>query len=396
MGVFPRGTDGGVPECHNEGMQYHEVRDPQRLQSLISAILLFESDVELDALLRHLVRSACELVGAEYAALGVLDRSGSFITDFITFGIDDETRQRIGDSPEGHGLLGEVIRAHHTVRVDDLRTRELSVLPEHHPEMYNFLGTPVRTGDGTVFGNLYLANKRDGAFSDEDEALLSVLGRATGLVIDQARLRDSVRSLTLLEERNRLARDLHDSVIQRIFAVGLSLQATLMNDLPRDVATQVDTAIDELDETIREIRTTIFEISHRDDGDVTTLRGAVLRVIDELPSAAGLNVDVAFDGPLDSVVGPDCADAIVLSLREMLSNVVRHADATRAVVTLSVQSDVVTMSVADNGRGVSDTTGGSGLGNLRSRAEELGGSFALSSRSGGGSIATWTAERVRQ
>ena len=76
MGVFPRGTDGGVPECHNEGMQYHEVRDPQRLQSLISAILLFESDVELDALLRHLVRSACELVGAEYAALGVLDRSG--------------------------------------------------------------------------------------------------------------------------------------------------------------------------------------------------------------------------------------------------------------------------------------------------------------------------------
>lgn len=377
-------------------MQYHEVRDPQRLQSLISAILLFESDVELDTLLRHLVRSACELVGAQYAAMGVLDRTGTFITDFITFGVDEATREQIGDSPEGHGLLGEVIRAHHTVRVDDLRTRELSVLPEHHPAMYNFLGTPVRTGDGTVFGNLYLANKKEGSFSDEDEALLGVLGRATGLVIDQARLREHVRSLTLLEERNRLARDLHDSVIQRIFAVGLSLQATLMNDLPSDVAAQVDTAIDELDETIREIRTTIFEISHHDEGDSTTLRGAVLRVIDELPAAAGLNVDVAFDGPLDSLVGPDCADAVVMSLREMLSNVVRHAEATRAVVTLSVRNDVVTMTVKDNGRGVSETTGGRGLGNLRTRAEELGGTFELAPLADGGSVATWTAERVRQ
>ena len=377
-------------------MQYHEVRDPQRLQSLIAAILLFESDVELDTLLRHLVRSACELVGAQYAAIGVLDRSGTFITDFITFGVDEDTRKKIGDSPEGHGLLGEVIRAHHTVRVDDLGTRELSVLPEYHPTMYNFLGTPVRTGDGTVFGNLYLANKKDGAFSDEDEALLSVLGRATGLVIDQARLREQVRSLTLLEERNRLARDLHDSVIQRLFAVGLSLQATLMNDLPREVASQVDTAIDELDETIREIRTTIFEISHRNDDEATTLRGSVLRVIDELPAAAGLNVDVSFDGPLDSLVGPDCADAIVISLREMLSNVVRHADATRAIVTVSVRNDVVTMSVKDNGRGVSDTTGGRGLGNLQTRAEELGGTFELTGLAEGGSVATWTAERVRQ
>ncbi|MBU6233249.1 MAG: histidine kinase, partial [Acidobacteria bacterium] len=120
------------------------------------------------------------------------------------------------------------------------------------------------------------------------------------------------------------------------------------------------------------------------------------RVIDELPAAAGLNVDVSFDGPLDSLVGPDCADAIVKSLREMLSNVVRHADATRAIVTVSVRNDVVTMSVKDNGRGVSDTTGGRGLGNLQTRAEELGGTFELTGLAEGGSVATWTAERVRQ
>ena len=377
-------------------MQYQQVRDPQRLQSLIASILLIESDVELDALLRHLVRSACELVGAQYAAIGVLDRTGTYITDFVTFGIDDETRVRIGAMPEGHGLLGDVIAAHHSLRVDDLSSRPTHVWPEHHPEMTNFLGTPVRTGDGKVFGNLYLANKRSGAFTDEDEALLAVLGRATGLIIDQNQMRERVRSFTLLEERNRLARDLHDSVIQRLFAVGLSLQATVMAQLPDTVNTQINTAIDELDETIREIRTTIFEITRHEDDEATSLRGAILRVIDEVPAAAELHVDVSFDGPLDTAVGPDCRESVIMSLREMLSNVVRHAHASRAVVTVALRHDELTLSVMDNGAGVSDAPGlGRGTGNLASRAREFGGTFDLASHAEGGSIATWRAQKVK-
>ena len=377
-------------------MQYQQVRDPQRLQSLISAILLIESDVELDALLRHLVRSAAELVGAQYAAIGVLDRSGSHIADFITFGIDDETRERIGAMPEGRGLLGDVITTHDAMRVNDLGSRSENVFPPHHPLMTNFLGTPVRTGDGKIFGNLYLANKRDGAFTDEDEALLAVLGRATGLIIDQTQLREQVRSYTLLEERNRLARDLHDSVIQRLFAVGLSLQATLMAQLPPTADGQINLAIDELDETIREIRTTIFEITRHDDDDAGTLRGSILRVIDEIPAAAALHVDVAFDGPLDSAVGPECREAVVMSLREMLSNVVRHADATRAIVTVTLRDNQLSMLVKDNGTGLPDAPGrGRGTGNLTARALEFDGGFDLSPNPEGGSIATWRAQKVK-
>ena len=377
-------------------MQYQQVRDPQRLQSLISAILLIESDVELDALLRHLVRSAAELVGAKYAAIGVLDRTGTFLADFITFGIDDDVKVRIGAMPEGHGLLGEVIRTHHAIRVDDLASRPDNVFPEHHPEMHNFLGTPVRTGDGKIFGNLYLANKRDGAFTEEDEAILAVLGRATGLIIDQTQMREQVRSYTLLEERNRLARDLHDSVIQRLFAVGLSLQATLMTSLPDVVDGTINGAIDELDETIREIRTTIFEITRHDDDDSGTLRGAILKVIDEIPSAAALHVDVSFDGPLDSVVGPDCREAVVMSLREMLSNVVRHAHATRAVVSVSLRDNELTIHVKDNGVGLSDSPGrGRGTGNLTARAAEFDGTFDVTPHVEGGTVATWQARKVR-
>lgn len=378
-------------------MQYQQVRDPQRLQSLISAILLIESDVELGALLRHLVRSAAELVGAQYAAMGVLDPSGSRISDFVTFGVDEETRRRIGSLPEGRGLLGDVIATHDTIRVDDLRSRHDSVFPAHHPEMTNFLGTPIRTGDGKIFGNLYLANKRDGTFTEEDEALLAVLGRATGLIIDQTQLREKVRSLTLLEERNRLARDLHDSVIQRLFAVGLTLQATLMAQLPATADGQINLAIDELDKTIREIRTTIFEISRHEAGDTATLRGSILRVIDEIPAAAALHVDVSFDGPLDSAVGPECRDAVVMSLREMLSNVVRHAHASRAVVTVALRDHQLTMHVKDNGVGVTDNPGrGRGTGNLATRAHEFDGEFELGPNPEGGSIATWRVQKVKR
>lgn len=353
--------------------------------------------MDLDSLLRHLVRSAAELVGAEYAAMGVLDRSGTHLAEFVIFGIDEDLSQLIGSMPQGHGLLGEVIRSHTTVRVDNLEDRPDSVFPRHHPHMKNFLGTQVRTGDGKVFGNLYLANKNDGAFTDEDDALLATLGRATGLIIDQTRMREQVRSFTLLEERNRLARDLHDSVIQRLFAVGLSLQASLMAPLPEATSAQINVAIDELDTTIREIRTTIFEISHSETEDQPTLRSSILSIIDEVPSAAGLHIDVTFDGSLDTGVGPECRNAVEMSLREMLSNVVRHAQATRAIVTVVLDDRGLEVTVEDNGVGLTNTDRrGRGLVNLADRAHAFDGSFSLQSHGGGGGIATWSAGKVKK
>ncbi len=376
-------------------MPYHHVQDPERLQSLISAMMLIESDAELDTLLKHLVRSACDLVGAQYGALGVLDGSGQHFAEFITFGVDDAQRQAIGDIPVGRGLLGEVIHAGTSIRVDTMPTEKLSALPPNHPPMHNFLGSPVRTSDGTVFGNLYLTNKLEGQFTDEDEGLIETLGRAAGLVIDQANQRTRIRGLTLVQERERMARDLHDTVIQRLFAVGLSLQSALTKPLPDDVANQINEALDDLDDTVRRIRTTIFEITQGPTTDHHSLRSQVLRAIDELPSAAGLHVDVLFDGPLDSAVGPQSCEQIITSLRELLSNVVRHAHADRAIVHVALKNGTLEMRVEDNGSGMTEpATAGHGLHNLSTRAEALGGAFDVVTASKGGTVAIWRAKEL--
>lgn len=357
--------------------------------------MLIEADAELDVLLRHIVRSACDLVGAQYGALGVLDDSGQRIAEFVTVGIDDDTRRAIGHLPVGKGLLGEVIHSGTSLRVDAMTSGEHSAFPPNHPPMHNFLGTPVRTSDGRVFGNLYLTNKHGGQFTLEDQDLIETLGRAAGLVIDQARQRSQIRTLTLAHERERLAHELHDTVIQRLFAVGLSLQSALTASLPESASKQINEALDDLDDTVRRIRTTIFEISHAADRDQTSLRTDVLRTIDELPTAAGLHVDVMFDGPLDTVVGPQAHTHVISSLRELLSNVVRHAAADRALVSLTAMNGELIMRVEDNGTGITESaTRGNGLDNLTSRAQELGGDFSTTNGERGGTVATWRARKI--
>lgn len=360
-------------------------------------MMLIEADADLDVLLRHLVRSACELVGAEYGALGVIDPITHQIAEFITVGISEEVRHAIGAPPVGHGLLGQVIHTGGNLRVDPMPTGGESQLPPGHPPMHNFLGTPVRTGDGQVFGNLYLTNKRSGTFTEEDEGLIETLGRAAGLVIDQARQRDHIEELTLTHERARMARDLHDTVIQRLFAVGLSLQSTMNSKLPEATASLINEALDDLDDTIRQIRTTIFEISHDSRSKRASLRSDILRVIEELPSTSGLHVDVLFDGPLETLVGPTCRHELVSTLRELLSNVVHHAHATRATVSASVRNGELLLRVQDNGRGFdASAPRGDGLNNLTARAELLHGSFTLEPADEGGSVALWRVRGIDQ
>ena len=192
----------------------------------------------------------------------MLERDGATLANFITHGIDDRERALIGAPPHGEGLLGEDDSTRQPLRVEDLTTHPgRSGFPAHHPAMHQFLGVPVVVEDGTVFGNLYLTDHVTGEpFSAEDEDLLAGFGRAAGLVIDQATLRDQLRELSVAEERERLARDLHDTVIQRLFGIGLSLRLTLGGELDDAIRERIDQALDELNETIHDIRTTIFEI----------------------------------------------------------------------------------------------------------------------------------------
>ena len=243
-------------------MAFHKINDPVRLHALIDAIPLIEADADIEGLLGRIIEGASRLVGARYGALGVISGDGVTLSRFITYGLDDAQRAAIGPEPQGKGVLGEIILHPTPPRIDDLATHATSLgFPPNHPPMHRFLGVPVTTGDGHIFGNLYLTEPLDGEpFSQEDEHLVEAFGRAAGLVIDQDLLRASVRELTLSEERERLARDLHDTVIQRLFGVGLALQISLSSVLDDDVRSRINSVLDELDATIHEIRTTIFEI----------------------------------------------------------------------------------------------------------------------------------------
>jgi signal transduction histidine kinase len=377
-------------------MPFHRIKDPDRLHALVDAILLIEADANLTTLLETIVQRATVLVGARYGALGVLERDGVTLANFITHGLDEQQRSLIGALPHGDGLLGEVIRLGQPVRVEDLATHpRRSGFPANHPPMHQFLGVPVVVEDGTIFGNLYLTDHLTGEpFSAEDEDLLTGFGRAAGLVIDQATLRNQLRELTIAEERERLARDLHDTVIQRLFGIGLSLQMTLPSPLDEAVRERIDQALDELNETIHDIRTTIFEID-RDHGNSESLEGRVKSLASEVATRLGVPVQVTTPSQLDDLVSSSCAQHAVQALREILANVVRHAHAQHVVVAMSVDEGMLLLEVRDDGVGfATNDAGGRGLGNLASRAHDLGGECYVESEVGHGTKVRWTAKRL--
>jgi len=356
-----------------------EVAGPRRLRQLLDAVMVVGSDLDLPAMLRRLVLSATELVDARYGALGVLDESRSRLAQFITIGIDDGTRAAIGELPEGHGILGLLIVDAEPIRLPDLREHPDSYgFPPHHPPMRSFLGVPIFVR-GEVFGNLYLTDKTSAeVFTDVDEELIVGLAAAAGVAIDNARLHGQMQELALLEDRERIARDLHDTVIQRLFATGMALQAASRLTDRTEIVSRIDASVDDLDDTVKHIRSTIFELSQRPaPGGV---RRGLLRVVDEQVSALGFRPTVTFEGPVESL--PELiVSELMAAVREGLSNVARHARAGRAEVHLVV-GDEVELTVTDDGIGppLEAPTLGNGLPNLAARAERLSGTFSISRR----------------
>ena len=186
-----------------------------------------------------------------------------------------------------------------------------------------------------------------------------------------------------------MARDLHDTVIQRLFAVGLSLQGLSSVELPVVSQSRIDRAIDDLDETIRQIRTTIFAITRPDGPAASSLRRDVLEICDEVSSRLGLDVTAGLSGPIDQHVSQRTGDSVLAVLREVLTNIVRHAGA--AQVSLSVRSGELTMTVTDDGSGIDpmQRRDGSGLANLAARAQDLGGWFEAVPGLSGGTVVRW-------
>ncbi|MFF7203920.1 GAF domain-containing protein [Streptomyces sp. NPDC008141] len=516
-----------------------------RVPQLLEAMRSVGTGLELHSTLDRICKTAAELADARYAAIGVVDEEGEGLSDFVTYGADEEVAQRIGHPPGGrHGLLGALIHGPAPVRLTDLTSDpRFTGLPPGHPPMRSFLGVPIRV-QGEIFGNLYLTEKRNGAdFDDEDLHMVRVLATEAGIAIGNARLYEAARQrerwidgsvavttallsggdaddalavvaeqarklaeaaagivllpageggleivavasdhpatslgivlppespvvaqllageavfvtdaatdprlltrmtgrfgpsmllplrsggrvlgalatprargarpfseaertlaaqfasqaalalmmaeaqrdrerLAVYEDRDRIARDLHDLVIQRLFATGMMLESAQRRSVVPAVQEGVGKAVDELDVTIQEIRTAIFALQQGPAEVPSGLRTRVLREINMAAVPLGFRPGHRFRGPVDSVVGELTAKNLIAALREALSNAFRHAEATRidvvvdATVALDDGSDGVRLTVADDGVGMSAGGRRSGLRNLARRAEALGG-----------------------
>jgi signal transduction histidine kinase len=365
-----------------------------RLARLLDAVLAMAGDLEVDAVLERLVEAACELVGARYGALGELDESGERLRAFVHHGMDPADVAALGPLPTGHGLLGQLMRDPRPLRLADIAEHPASIgLPAGHPPMRAFIGAPIRV-HGEVFGNLYLTEKIDGGeFDADDEGAIVALAVVAGSAIANARLASRSRALTVSRERERIARDLHDTVIQNLFAVGLGLRSTL-RDLEAgtgDPAARIDGAIDAIDATTKEIRSTIFALQDDHSGTSGT-RSRLLGVIDEMASVLGLTPRVRLDGPVDTAIDGELAEELVPVLRETLTNIAKHARASHVTVRLEVSSSEVVLEITDDGVGM-PTAGagrvGFGLANLRQRAAQRGGGVTFGSVDGRGTRVLW-------
>ncbi|MFJ9116812.1 GAF domain-containing protein [Streptomyces sp. NPDC102394] len=530
-----------------------------RVHSLLEAVLSVGRELELEQVLRSIVEAAAVLVDAEYAALGVIGPDGKRLSAFHTVGVGPEEIARIGPYPEGHGILGELIRHPEPLRLAKLSEHPASYgFPAHHPPMNSFLGVPIRVRE-QVFGNLYLTEKRGGAqFDEEDESVLSTLAVAAGVAIDNARLYEESRlrerwlqanaeithslmsggpssevlgliaerageitdsalaavalpmedtdslaveyafgldadahrglvlpmdrslmglafsgaapvtssdaahdqrissepprfeglgpavavpigtgeegprgvvllarkqgrpvysateieplqsfaaqaaiamelaerrrdaeEIAVLKDRDRIARDLHDLAIQRLFATGMTLQSAGRFIEHEEAAERVVRAVDDLDETIKIIRSTIFGLRARDGGAGTGLRARVVRSVGEATPVLGFAPSVRMEGLVDTDVPQETADHVIAVLSEALTNIARHSGAQRADVALETDGREVRLTVADNGRGIPDGGRRSGLRNMAERAEQLGGSLRVDCPEGGGTTLVW-------
>ncbi len=329
-----------------------DVEDPERLRTLVAAMLAVGSDLSLPAVLRRIVESAVKLVDARYAALGVLDASREGLAEFINVGMSDEQIAAIGRLPEGHGILGLLIVEPTQLRLADLGAHPDSFgFPPNHPPMTSFLGVPIRVR-GQVFGNLYMTDKRGATeFSADDEVLAMALAAAAGVTIENTRLLARVGELTLLEDRDRIAADLHDTVIQRLFATGLGLQSTVRAIDDPVAAARVQEAVDELDETIRQIRSSIFGLLNP-GLPAHGLHGEILALAAQAGARLGFQPEVRFEGvEVDGRVSAEVGVQLLAVLREALSNVVRHAGASAVSVIVEVDERELVATVVDDGVG---------------------------------------------
>ena len=280
-------------------------------RALSDVVLAMASEREVEPVLQRLVHAARELGGARYAALGVPDGEGAF-SRFITSGMSEALIEAMGPLPRTHGLLGAMLESPEPYRIDDIHTdpRFRGWWPSAHPDMRSFLGVPV-VARGRVIGAVYLTDKVGAAsFSDEDERLIGLLAAHAAIAIENARLNERSRELSIVEERNRLARELHDNVTQRLFGVALAVEsaATLLDTDAAAAAEELKRVRELARGAMEELRAVVFELrpaSLEAEGLGTVLR----KHVDVLRARVG-PADRAERGRPAAAAGRECGAGV--------------------------------------------------------------------------------------
>lgn len=360
------------------------------LRAMNDAVLAIAAEATIEPMLKRLVHAARELVDARYAAIGVPDGEGAF-AQFITAGMSDKLIAAMGPLPRTHGLLGAMLTSPVSYRTIDIRRdpRFRGWWPSAHPQMRSFLGVPIVANSGIV-GALYLTDKVGAEdFDESDQQLIEMLSVHAALAIEKARLYERSRELSIVEERNRLARELHDSVTQKLFGITLTAEAAA-TVVERD-AVQAKAQLQRLQqlarEAMEELRSLIFELrppALASEGLATALR----KHVDVLQRVHGHAVTFELEG--DAPANGSVGDADVLRIaQEALQNAMRHAQAGRVDVRVEVRDGRLRLRVADDGAGFDPADPSLrarrlGLTSMEERARALGGRLTIASQPGQG------------
>ncbi len=356
--------------------------------AMSDVVLAVAGELRLDAVLHRVVHAARELSGASYAALGIPDETGTEFDQFLHVGMSDDLVAKLGPLPRTHGMLGAMLSDPRPFRTDDVTKdpRFRGWWPDAHPMMRSFLGVPI-VAKGDIIGAFYLTEKQRG-FDENDERLISVLAAHAAIAIENARLFEASRELSVIEERNRLARELHDSMTQNLFSLTLTAEAAseLVHADPARAEAEIDRIRALARDTQAELRSLIFELRPPQleaDGLVATIR----KDLEVLGRAHGLKADLRVHGTpeLDSTVEVE----LYRIVQEALNNALRHAKADTVEVELDAREGVITIIVRDDGVGFDPSARAIrerrlGLTSMRERAERLGGTFRVESSPGAG------------
>ncbi len=374
---------------HPSGISSDESLDAAALNAVDEAARAIAGLLDIEEALQLIVERVRTLVGARYAALGIVGADDR-IQRFITSGMSHLQREAIGPLPRGRGLLGLIIREGSSYRIPDIAAHPgSSGFPANHPPMTSFLGVPV-TSRGRSIGNFYLTDKAGATeFTADDQRLVELFALHAGIAIDNARLHQQAAEYAIVQERDRIGRDLHDGIIQSLYAVSLSLEDVpeMMVSSPGEAEGRVDAAIDSLQASIRELRNFIYGLRPETFNGADVPAG-ILALGEQFRYNTLVEIDIDVDPEAGRDLSPERGAELLQLVRESLSNAARHAGARHVVVTFRQDAGAPTLIVADDGVGFDVSArvaaGHQGLANMEARALAIGATMRVESAGGEG------------